>query len=209
MITSRYSQKNWKIPLKVVAAFSVCSLIFALFFTWLTLLPDLDKFWYWHNDKLRFERITYWIAFSCTQFAGLAGGYILSRRKNWIDAPPSRQGVIAALLLLLNAPALSLFSLLMGIRFDLMILLLWPAFLLVFSVAQCLFAGRLRQVFQVLPLNFGAGILALLIMVRIQPYLESRLCDGLFWMLVQVLLACASGLWLAWQNYSKRCHSPS
>lgn len=195
--------------LKTVAAFSVCSLLPALFFTWLTLLPVLNKFWYWHGDKFRVERPTYWLAFSCTQFAGLAGGYILSRKRGWLDSPQRRRYMATALLILANAPALSLLSLPMGFRFDLMILLLWPLFLLLFSFAQCFFTGRLRQIPVALLLNLGAGSLALFLEVLFVPYLQSWLRDSLFWILAQVLLACSSGLWLALHTHSKRCHSPS
>jgi hypothetical protein len=116
---------------------------------------------------------------------------------------------VTALLLLFNAPILSLLSLRIALRLDLIILLLWPAFLLLFTFTQCFFANRLYYLPLAALLNILALSLAVFAMIQLGGHLESKLSNGLCWLLAQVQLAGATGLFLAWQTYSKRCHSPS
>ncbi len=190
--------------LSVLACFLIFGLLSGLLFALLVSRSSLQSFFFVKADKFLIPRYSYWFTFSLLQLFGLAGAYLVSVSRQWLEAHTLRERLLpAALIIGLAAPALRfvtpVMNLGLGLNWDFVIAPI--AFLVLLSGALCFLSGDLKLLPIAIVWNilFVAAAFAFIYAgVRIMGRSDSY--EFVQWPMLEAMLALSFGSWLVWRR---------
>ena len=206
-VTSNISRSSDKDHLLVLGAFLISGLLSGLMFGWLISKPVLQPFFYIRADKFLIPRYSYWFAFSLIHVLGLAGGYFVCYRREWLRRSCSRARlIVAALVVGLATPFLRLvtpsMNEVMGLTWDVVVAPI--GFLVLVSFAMCALTGsvRLLPIAAVWNLIFAtAGFVTVYVSVRVFN-VDNTWHELVPWPILESMLSPSIASWIVWRQRS-------
>jgi hypothetical protein len=188
--------------LKTILIFLISGLGSGCLTGWLLSNNRLMNFWFRKSDKFLIPTYRYYAGFSILLLSGLAGAYLVSRTRGWIEGPLTRSTLrhtASALVIALSAPAIfAIFSLDRDIfESPGWVLLAVIAFLFLISLACWILTGTLYYPGVLINLStIPLAITLLLLLAKILDISGERSVI-ITYPIYHSLIAAGCGCWIA------------
>ena len=191
--------------LKTVLIFFISGLGSGFLTGWLLSSNRLRSFWFTRSEKFLIPTYRYYAGFSILLLSGLAGAYLVSRTRAWMESPLTRSTLrhtASALVIALSAPAIfAIFSLDRDFfESPGWVLAAVITFIFLISIACWILTGRLYHPGVLINLlTIPLAITLLLLLVKILNISGER-SEIVTYPIYHSLIAAGCGYWIARNN---------
>jgi hypothetical protein len=191
--------------LKTVLIFLISGLGSGSSIGWLLSSKRLTSFWFRKSDKFLVPTYRYYAGFSILLLSGLAGAYLVSRNRGWIEGPLTKstfRHTASALVIALSAPAIFAIFNLDRDFFESpgWVLVAVLAFLFLISIACWILTGRLYYPGVLINLSTIPLAISLLLLLGRIMNISGEQSEIVTFPIYHSLIAAGCGYWIARNN---------